>query len=246
MKAWSTAAFPISVLTTLAGLSFWLLHATSIEEPKRDGKDRHDPDYVITGMKLNKLDKAGLLQYTLTANEVVHFPDDDSTEVAAPYLVYLGKNKPPLTMRSRTAHVSSEGETVIMRDDVHIVRAAAANRPETHGRMPDLTIQTEEETAETKGPVVFTQGNSWLKGVGMNLDNRTQTYVLQSQALGFFESRRAPGAKPAAAPRVTAAPQATATPSATPAPAKKATPTPPRKVEKKTRPTQPKKTKASK
>lgn len=234
MKAWSTAVFPLSVLTTLAGLSFWLLHATSLDEPKRDGKDRHDPDYIISGMKLSKLDKGGLLQYTLTAREVVHFPDDDSTEVAEPYLVYLGKNKPPLTLRSRTAHVSSEGETVIMRDDVHVVRAATPTRPETHGRMPDLTIQTEEETAATKSPVLFTQGNSWLKGVGMNLDNRTQTYVLQSQAVGFFESRRSPAAKPATAPGITATP------------ARQATPNPSRQVEKKTRPVQPRKSKARK
>ena len=69
MKAWSTAVFPIAVLTTLAGLSFWLLHATSLDDPKRDGKDRHDPDYMINGMRLNKLDKTGRLQYTLTAEQ---------------------------------------------------------------------------------------------------------------------------------------------------------------------------------
>ena len=88
MKAWSTAVFPISVLTTLAGLSFWLLHATSLDEPKRDGKDRHDPDYMINGMRLNKLDKTGRLQYTLTAKRVVPLPRRrlDRRHTAAPRL----------------------------------------------------------------------------------------------------------------------------------------------------------------
>lgn len=195
MKAWSTAIFPISVLTTLAGLSFWLVHATSLDEPKRDGKDRHDPDYFIKNMRLNKLDKTGRLQYTLTAKEVLHFPDDDSTDVTLPHLVYLSPSKPALTMSAMTAHVSSEGETVVMQDDVKIKRDATATRPSLHGYMPDLTIQTDEETAETGSPVLFTQGNSWLKGVGMNIDNKTQTYVLRSQAVGQFESRKAQARK---------------------------------------------------
>ena len=63
-------------------------------------------------------------------------------------------------------------------------------RPALFGYMPDLTIQTEEETAETASAVRFTQGNSWLTGVGMNIDNKTQTYVLQSRARGEFETER--------------------------------------------------------
>ncbi len=195
MKAWSTAVFPISVLTTLAGLSFWLLQATSLDEVKRDGKDRHDPDYIIDGMRMNKLDKTGRLQYTLTAKQVLHFPDDDSTDVALPHLVYLNPKRPTLTMSSMTAHITSEGETVFMKDDVRIKRDPTATKAALFGFMPDLTIQTEEETAETESPVRFVQGDSWLRGTGMHLDNKTETYVLKSQAVGQFESRKAPARK---------------------------------------------------
>lgn len=195
MKTWSSAIFPISVLSTLAGLSFWLLHATALDEPKRDGKDRHDPDYLIKGMRLSKLDKVGRLQYTLTAGQVVHFPDDDTTDVTKPHLVYMNPSKPTLTMSSMTAQVSSEGETVYMKDDVRIKRDATATRPALFAFMPDLTIQTEEETAETRSPVRFTQGKSWLTGVGMHIDNKTQTYVLESRAAGQFESRKAKARK---------------------------------------------------
>ncbi len=191
MKNWSTAIFPISVLSVLAGLSFWLVHATDLKEEKSDGKDRHDPDYIISGMKMNKLDKTGKLQYTFTARETRHYPDDDSTEVALPHLTYFSPSKPTLTMSSLTAHINSEGEIVQMQDDVRIKRAATPVRAELFGYMPDLTIHTEEETAFTKSPVLFTQGKSWLKGVGMHIDNKTQTYQLQSQAVGQFESRKA-------------------------------------------------------
>jgi lipopolysaccharide export system protein LptC len=191
MKSWSTAVFPITITGVLAGLTFWLLHATTLNEEKSDGKDRHDPDYVINGMQLNKLDKTGNLQYTLTATEARHYPDDDSTEITAPHLVYLSPSKPKLTVTAKTAQISSEGETVYLRDDVQLKRDPTPLRAALFGYMPDLTVHTEEETASTRSTVLFTQGNSWLKGEGMRIDNKTQTYVLESRAAGQFESRKA-------------------------------------------------------
>ena len=191
MKAWSTAVFPISVLTVLAGLSFWLMHATALPDEKRDGKDRHDPDYVISGMEIRKLTKDGDLQYVLQATEARHFPDDDSTEIATPHLTYLNPKKPTMYLSAQRAHVSADGETVQLNDDVRVKRDPTETRAALFGYMPDLTVQTEEETGNTESPVTFTQGASWLKGVGMHLDNKTQTYVLKSQATGQFESRKA-------------------------------------------------------
>lgn len=191
MKNWVTAVFPITILGVLAALTFWLLHATALPEEKSDGKNRHDPDYYISGMKLNKLDKTGNLKYTFTNDWTVHFPDDDSTDVTNPLLVYLSPRKPTLTMSSRMAHVNSEGEVVFMYDDVRIKRDATPVRAELLGYMPDLTIHTEEEIAFTSSPVRFKQGPSWLNGVGMHMDNKSETYQIKSRAVGEFESRKA-------------------------------------------------------
>lgn len=191
MKSWSTSVFPISVLTVLAGLSFWLMRATALPDDQRDGKDRHDPDYVITGMEIRKLTKGGELQYVLVANEARHYPDDDSTDITSPYLTYFNPQKPNLYLSAQRARISADGETVQLNDDVRVKRDPTPDRLALFGYMPDLTINTEEETAFTGSPVRFTQGASWLKGVGMHLDNKTQTYILQSQATGQFESRKA-------------------------------------------------------
>lgn len=191
MKAWSTAAFPISVLTVLAGLSFWLMHATALPEERKDGKDRHDPDYVISGMEIRKLDGSGELQYVLVADQARHYPDDDSTDIDKPHLTYYNPQKPKLYLSAQRARISADGETVQLDEDVRLKRDPTPTRQAIFGYMPDLTVKTEEETAFTASPVRFTQGASWLKGVGMHMDNKTQTYVLQSQATGQFESRKA-------------------------------------------------------
>ena len=142
-------------------------------------------------VQLNKLNKAGQLQYTFSAKEARHHPDDDSTDVDALHLVHFHPKRPTLTMSARTAEVSSEGETVYLRDDVRIRRDPTATRAALFGEMPDLTIQTEEETGVDEKPgKLFHAGASWLKGVGMHIDNKTQTYVLEPRASGQFESRK--------------------------------------------------------
>lgn len=191
MKAWSSAAFPIAVLSVLAGLSFWLMRATDLPTERSDGKSRHDPDYIISGMELRKLTKEGGLQYVLQATEARHFPDDDSTQITTPNLTYHHPTRPTMYLSAQRAHVSADGETVQLNDDVRLKRDPTETRAALFGYMPDLTVQTDEETANTESPVNFTQGASWLKGVGMHIDNKTQTYVLKSQAIGQFESRKA-------------------------------------------------------
>lgn len=191
MRAWSSAVFPLSVLGVLAAISFWLVQVTASPEPRSDGKDRHDPDYIISQMEIRKLTKDGDLQYVLLGDEARHYPDDDSTDVARPRLTYLQPSKPTLYMNADSAQISKDGETVFLHGDVRIKRDPTPKRAALFAYSPDLTVRTEEEIAFTKSPVRFTQGASRLAGVGMHVDNKKQLYVLQSQAKGQFESRKA-------------------------------------------------------
>jgi lipopolysaccharide export system protein LptC len=57
--------------------------------------------------------------------------------------------------------------------------------------MPDLTVQPDAGTAFTNSPVEITEDRSWVKGVGMQVDNNASTFVLQSQVTGMSYPRRA-------------------------------------------------------
>lgn len=191
MKNWGSALFPLSLLLALAGLTFWLRHAIELPEERKDGKNRHDADYVIDQPRLRKLDKTGRLQYTLDAVEIRHFPDDDTTDVTKPKLAYLHPTRPSVTTSAERAHVSEDGNQVVFYENVQIERAATPTQETMLATMSELTVRPEDEKAFTKSPVLMTQGKSWLKGVGMHADQKTQTYVLESQAVGQFESKHA-------------------------------------------------------
>ena len=191
MKQWGSALFPLSLLLALAVLTFWLRYATELPEERRDGKNRHDPDFIISDSVLRKLDRTGQLQYTLNSVEIRHYPDDDSTDMIKPHLIYLYPTRPSLTIRSERGHSNKEGQQVDLYGDVQISRAASAKDEEMIGYTPELTVFPDDEKAFTKSPVLITKGQSWLKGVGMQIDGRAQTYVLESQAFAVLESKSA-------------------------------------------------------
>ncbi|MBS1227873.1 MAG: hypothetical protein H6R17_1150 [Proteobacteria bacterium] len=191
MKQWGSALFPLSLLLALAVLTFWLRYATELPEERRDGKNRHDPDFIVSDSVLRKLDASGQLQYTLNSVEIRHYPDDDSSDMIKPHLVYLYPTRPSVTIRSERGHSNKEGQQVDLYGDVQITRAASAKDEEMNGYTPELTVFPDDEKAFTKSPVLITKGKSWLKGVGMQIDSRAQTYVLESQAFAVLESKSA-------------------------------------------------------
>jgi len=191
MKQWGSALFPLSILLALAGLTFWLRYATELPGERHDGKNRHDPDYIVGQATIRKINLLGALVYTIKANEIRHYPDDDTTDLLKPDVVYLRDNKPPVTISAERGRMDKPGKKVDLYGDVRITRAESAKDPAMTAYSPDLTVFPDDEKAFTKSPVLIAQGQSWLKGVGLQVDNRAQTYILESQASAVLESKHA-------------------------------------------------------
>jgi len=193
MKRWSSQQlFPIVLLSLLAALSFWLARSADLPEGRRDGKQRHDPDSFVENLEVRRMDANGALQYRLTAPHMQHFPDDDSSLLTQPTLDYYRPDQPSMTLSGKNGYVAAKGETVFFWDDVMATRAATAEHPKMVARMPDLTVQPDEGIAFTGSQVEINQGQSWLKGVGMHLDNNNSVLVLKSQVTGTYYRPKAP------------------------------------------------------
>jgi len=191
MKHWPSQLFPVILLAVLAGLSFWLQKAVEPEPVRTSGKLRHDPDSFAENFTVRRYDTNGMLRYHLSAPYMVHYADDDSSELRSPKLISYRPEAPIVTTTGDHAQVSSKGETIFLWDNVVIVRDATPERAQMIARMPDLTTQPEAGFAFTNSPVEITQGQSWIKGVGAQLDNNLATFVLQSRVTGLYIRPRA-------------------------------------------------------
>ena len=190
MKHWPSALFPLALLLTLTGLTFWLRYITELPEARNDGRNRHDPDYIMHNATLRKIGRNGALEYTLKADTATHYPDDETLDVVKPNLVHAGKEA-PVTVTADTARVSENNERIDLNGNVIIRRAATRKREAMTGATITLTVLPDADKAFTKAPVLVTQGASWAKGIGLQMDLRAETYLIESRVRAMLESPRA-------------------------------------------------------
>jgi LPS export ABC transporter protein LptC len=74
--------FPLVLMLALALVTFWLERTVREEQPHPSLR-RHDPDYLVEQFVVTKFNAAGSLESTISAAKMIHYPDDDSTELVA-------------------------------------------------------------------------------------------------------------------------------------------------------------------
>ena len=176
--------FPLLLAGLLASMSYWLEMASRAPSGASDGKSRHDPDYIIQNFEVRRFNPQGQLQHTVVADQMRHYPDDDSTVVTAPRITY--HRDPPTFVSAREALVSSKGEHVTLIDDVHVRRSGINNKPETILTTSRLEAWPDDEIAQTDVPVTITQGKTNVRGSGLKADNKTSIYTLEGPVQGIF------------------------------------------------------------
>ena len=184
-----TNLLPIILMLFLAALTLWLRIAVEAPERSGNGHLRHDPDAIIDNFTVTRLNEQGVVQYTLAANRMLHFADDDSTELAAPRVAKLGAG-PTVTITAERGTVTRDGEEAFFHGNVVVVRAATPEREELRMRTEYLHVLPEKNMARTDRAVTITEGRSVLSGVGMEFDENARRFALLSQVRGRFDQTR--------------------------------------------------------
>jgi lipopolysaccharide export system protein LptC len=176
--------FPLILAGLLAGMTYWLDVTSRQPVGAGDGKSRHDPDYIVENFQVRRFGPEGQLQHTLYAGLMRHYPDDDSTVVFAPDLIY--HRTPPTHVTAREARLSSEATHIELIDAVRITRGGVAGKPDTVLTTSRLDAWPDDEIATGKEPVTITQGRTIVHGSGLQANNKTAIYVLEGPVRGIF------------------------------------------------------------
>lgn len=190
----SHSLFPVIVLTLLAGVSVWLDRVTQQDPVAKTDKTRHEADFSADKITLHRFDLTGKVQYILVADSMLHYADDESSELKNPRLNYLNRPE-PVWVESRFASVNKDGTTVVLTDEVLVRRAAHAGKPESTLRTEQMTVWPEDEKMRADKPVTLTQGQTVINAERMESDNIIGEVRLQGQVRGTLY-RNAPTPKP--------------------------------------------------
>ena len=169
----ASSLFPLLLILALAAASLWLEHAVQAPERDKSGKTRHDPDFIAEDFGITKMDAAGKPEYILSAERMQHYPDDESTSVVAPRLVQRSDNANPVVIRA---------------DRGLILKKGGRGQSELRVQTEYLQVVPDRDLARTDKPVIITEGRSRLTGVGMEFNNKTRQFELQSHVRGTFDA----------------------------------------------------------
>lgn len=185
MKPRANTMFPLVLLIGLAGLSFWLERAVQ-EEEGEVREEQNDPDFIVENFTARNMDKNGKPASTLTAKRMKHYPDTEQSELEKPFLVQLNDNGPPVHISADRGLIAGTGDEVRLYGNVVVERQATAERPELRLETKYLQVFPEKDLARTTEYVVITQGRSRLTGVGMEVNSKTEEFVLKSKVSGVY------------------------------------------------------------
>ncbi len=117
------------LLVALAGGSWWLARNLTATKATFDGHLRHDPDYTIQNFVATVMDEYGRHQYTLTAPRLVHYGDDESSDIDRPYLVKYSPDAPPVHTRAEHGWMPKDRDVIVMDGNVQVQRERGARGP---------------------------------------------------------------------------------------------------------------------
>ncbi len=190
MRLSTTRMFPLVLMLALAGLTFWLERTVREEEGLHPSLRRHDPDYIVDNLAHTRFNVQGLVDSTLVAAKMLHYPDDDSTDLVTPRLVQTKPNEPRVTLTADRGTLSQDGEEVFLYGNVLVVREGGPERSETQMRTSFMHVVSAHSVIRTDRDIVITEEDRVLSGRGMEYHNDTKELFLRARVRGQFEPKK--------------------------------------------------------
>jgi lipopolysaccharide export system protein LptC len=187
----TTRLFPLGLMLSLAALTFYLDRAVNDEET-HPALRRHDPDYLVVNFTTTTYNRDGAAESVLSASKMVHYPDDDTTELVAPRVVTTKPAQPRMTVRADRGQLSRDGEDVFLYDNVVLDREAGAGRTAARLTTEFLHVVRDRSLVRTDRQVRIVEETRALSGKGMEYSNETQHFTLNADVRSSFLPKAAP------------------------------------------------------
>jgi lipopolysaccharide export system protein LptC len=183
------------VLLAAAAASGWaVINQRAPEQPTGPASGRSA--YTLYDFELLVLDDGGEEAFTLRAPELQRLPAGEALELVAPVFLFPagedgaaegGDDRGRWKMTAREGWVSPEGDEVRLVDEVRAEGPGSGATPATL-ETDRLTVFPKTDLAKTDARVRIVDGNTTIRGRGLEVDLATRRYAL----LADVETRYVP------------------------------------------------------
>ncbi len=191
-----TSLFPLVAMAALAGITWWLLQATLPRQPDAAPKAKeHTPDYFASNFSVSELDQSGSTQYRLTAEQMIHYEDDETSDLVKPAIRAFQPDKPVVTAIGDTGKVNGDVSIVDLYGNARITRAAGAGDPPMQADSEHFRVFVNDDVIETEKPVKLQRGLSVMTASGMKYNNVSRVMQLFGNVRGAIAAADSGSAK---------------------------------------------------
>jgi lipopolysaccharide export system protein LptC len=183
----------ILLLVLMAAASGWLLYRLDFSEQLSKPKAKHDPDYYMENFVQSTMDKEGKLHHRLSADLMVHYPDDDSTELVRPVLEVYNESPTPWHITSDKGWISRNNEIVLLTGKVHMWQDDAAGQRQFDVVTRDVRILPDKQYAETSQPAVMRSPSTEYHCIGVRAYFDQNIFELLNHVRGRHEVKNKKG-----------------------------------------------------
>jgi lipopolysaccharide export system protein LptC len=181
--------YPLALMLALALLTYWL-DRTVREERMQPSQRRHFPDFIVNSFAITNYNRDGGVESTLTAKQMLHYPDDDSTELESPRIVQTKPDEPRMTLTADRGALSQDGADVFLYGNVLLVRDPKEPHPEQRVTTTFLHLVRGRSLVRTDREVAIFEPERQLTARGMEYDNETRQFFLRENVRGRFEPKK--------------------------------------------------------
>ena len=157
------------LLICLAALTWFLVKLTDIDE-QHMAIPAHSVDFFSKDYVKWEMNTTGILKSKLTADKMLHYQDDGTTHLDKPQIIFENDKLPPWVVKSESAILSSDGESLSLDGQVIIDRAKTKNLKSLTIKTKNLKITPETNYAETSEKVALLSPPNVTTGTGMKLN----------------------------------------------------------------------------
>ncbi len=192
-RNWDQLAAGVSILL-LAGLAagtwYLAMQAQREESRVRVHAPAGEPDYFLDDPVFTRINVHGDPVYRISAQHLMHYPEDGSSVYQSPVLVSVDPATPRVTVRADQGRSNADGSQTVLTGDVVLVRAPTESEPQMTIRTEKATIFSDTQIAQSDQAVRIERGSSVLTGVGMEFDNAARSLKVDSQVTLTWQPRQ--------------------------------------------------------
>ncbi|HSW71427.1 MAG TPA: LPS export ABC transporter periplasmic protein LptC [Gammaproteobacteria bacterium] len=190
MLATRNLSFFFLLLTALF-LSAWSIFIIYYKKSSSTAADLGKPDAFMEEIVATIIDKQGKPSLKIVSPKMIHYLENDSTEISKPLLtLYRNARQPkatkPWQLSADHARALEGIHQILLWENVVIHHPEDEQDEKTTLLTPTLRVYPDKQFAETADPVTIMQPNTKIHAIGMNADLASGAVKLLSQTRGEY------------------------------------------------------------